>query len=243
MTLDFQDVSLSFGEHQILDRLTTRLEFDHVLAFIGPSGGGKSTLLRLLAGLITPDSGTIRIDDQSIPRSEAALRPYRARIGIVFQAYNLFPHLSALANIVLPLVRVHGVPRDQAITRAQAILDRFQLASHASKRPAELSGGQRQRVAIARAIAIEARLVVLDEPTSALDPEMTGEVLDLISELRDEDRTLLIVSHEMGFVRQIADQVAFVDQGTITESGPGEGFFDSPQNPATQRFLDRVFRY
>lgn len=243
MTLDFQDVSVSFGEHRIINRLTTRLDFEHVLAFIGPSGGGKSTLLRLLGGLITPDSGSIRIDDQAIPRSESALRPFRARIGIVFQAYNLFPHLTALDNIVLPLVQVHGVPRSEAVNRAHAILDRFQLGPHAAKRPAELSGGQRQRVAIARAIAIEARLIILDEPTSALDPEMTGEVLDLITELRDDDRTLLIVSHEMGFVRRIADRVAFVDQGGITESAPGEDIFESPQNPATQRFLERVFRY
>ncbi len=243
MTLDFQDVSVSFGDHRVIDSLTAQLKFDHVLAFIGPSGGGKSTLLRLLAGLITPDTGTIRIDDQPIPRSESALRPYRARIGIVFQAYNLFPHLTALDNIVLPLVEVHRVPRKEATSRALAILDRFQLGPHAAKRPAELSGGQRQRVAIARAIAIDARLIVLDEPTSALDPEMTGEVLDLITELRDDDRTLLIVSHEMGFVRRIADRVAFVDQGGITETASAGDFFESPKNATTQRFLERVFRY
>jgi polar amino acid transport system ATP-binding protein len=243
MTLEFDDVSKAFGEQTVIDHLTGRFEFDHVLAFVGPSGGGKSTLLRLVAGLTTPDSGTIRVDGTPIPTTESALRAYRSRIGIVFQAYNLFPHLSALDNIVLPLVQVHGKSPTAARARATAILDRLQLAPHAAKRPAELSGGQRQRVAIARAIAIDAQFVILDEPTSALDPEMTGEVLDLIEELRADNRSLLLVSHEMGFVRHAADLVAFVADGTITESAPGPEFFDLPQHPPTQRFLKRVFKY
>lgn len=227
----------------MIDRLTRSLTFDHILALIGPSGGGKSTLLRLIAGLTLPDSGTILIDDEGVPQTEPALRRHRQRLGMVFQAYNLFPHLTALENILLPMVRVHGVPKPEASERARAILDRFQLGSHAAKRPAELSGGQRQRVAISRAIAIDARLILLDEPTSALDPEMTGEVLDLIAELRADNRSLVIVSHEMGFVRESADQVAFVAEGTITEAANGHRLFDHPEHPGTRRFLERVFRY
>ncbi len=243
MTLEFHDVSKSFGGQIVIDHLSGRYEFDHVLAFVGPSGGGKSTLLRLIAGLAAPDSGTIRVNDETVPTTESALRAYRSRIGIVFQAYNLFPHLSALENIVLPLVHVHHKSPAVARHTANAILERLQLASHAAKRPAELSGGQRQRVAIARAIAIDAQFVILDEPTSALDPEMTGEVLDLIEELRTDNRSLLLVSHEMAFVRHAADLVAFVAGGTIAESAPGPTFFENPQGEATQRFLQRVFRY
>ncbi len=243
MTLEFDDVSKAFGGHTVIERLTGRFEFDHVLAFVGPSGGGKSTLLRLVAGLTVPESGSIRVNGEPVPTTESDLRAYRARIGMVFQAYNLFPHLDATENIVLPLVRVHGRSSRDARAAAAAILDRFQLAEHSHKRPAELSGGQRQRVAIARAIAIDARFVILDEPTSALDPEMTGEVLDLIEELRSEDRSLLLVSHEMSFVRHAADLVAFVADGTITESAPGPDFFKNATQPDTQRFLSRVFKY
>ncbi len=243
MTLEFDDVTKTFGDQTVIDHLTGHFEFKHVLALVGPSGGGKSTLVRLVAGLTTPDSGTIRVDGTAIPTTETALRAYRSRIGVVFQAYNLFPHLSALANIVLPLVHVHGKAPSVARAAATAILERLQLGPHAFKRPAELSGGQRQRVAIARAIAFGAQFVILDEPTSALDPEMTGEVLDLIDELRTDNRALLLVSHEMPFVRHTADLVALVAGGTIAESAPASAFFDEPQAPATRKFLQRVYKY
>jgi polar amino acid transport system ATP-binding protein len=243
MKLELRDVSKSFGSQSILEHLSATLEFDHTLALIGPSGGGKSTLLRLLAGLIPPDSGAILFDDQAVPTSEASLRSYRAKLGIVFQAFNLFPHLSALENILLPLIQVHGLTREDATRRAFAVLDRFQLKTHSDKRPAALSGGQRQRVAIARALAIEPRLLLLDEPTSALDPEMTAEVLDSLLELRNEGIPLVLVTHEMGFARHAADLVAFVSDGRLLEIADPEQFFTGPAHADARRFLQRTLRH
>jgi polar amino acid transport system ATP-binding protein len=243
MKIELRNVSRGFGSQPVLSHLDATLEFAHVLALIGPSGGGKSTLLRLLAGLIPPDGGSIAIDGETLPRSEKDLRAYRARIGIVFQAFNLFPHLSAFDNVLLPLVQVHGWTLPRARARAGAVLDRFRLSDHAAKRPAELSGGQRQRVAIARAIAIEPRFLLLDEPTSALDPEMTAEVLELLAELRSEGRPLVLVTHEMGFARHTADLVAFVANGVLAEvASPGQ-LFANPENAEVRSFLSRVLRY
>ena len=243
MKIELRGVSKRFGAQSVLANVTASLEFPHTLALIGPSGGGKSTLLRLLAGLITPDAGSITIDGHAIPNSTAALRLYRAQIGIVFQAFNLFPHLSALENILLPLTQVHHVPSDEASARAHAVLERFHLAAHAGKRPAELSGGQRQRVAIARAIAIQPKFLLFDEPTSALDPEMTAEVLDLLAELRSEGRPMILVTHAMGFARHTADQVAFVSGGTLLEVGRPDQIFEAAARPEVRQFLDRVLRY
>jgi len=243
MKIELHGVSKRFGAQSVLANVTATLEFEHTLALIGPSGGGKSTLLRLLAGLITPDEGIITIDGHALPGSAAALRAYRAQIGIVFQAFNLFPHLSALENILLPLTQVHRLAPAEATTRAQAVLERFQLAAHAGKRPAELSGGQRQRVAIARAIAIQPKFLLFDEPTSALDPEMTAEVLDLLAELRSEGRPMILVTHAMGFARHTADLVAFVSGGNLQEIASPDRFFGSPNRPEVRQFLERVLRY
>ncbi len=243
MRLELRNLSKRFGSRVIFADLSVTLEFAHTLALVGPSGGGKSTLLRLLAGLIPADSGTILFDGEPLPRDEAALRKYRAQLGIVFQSFNLFPHLTALENILLPLTEVHGLSADSAGLAARAVLARFRLADHADHRPAALSGGQRQRVAIARAIAIEPRLLLLDEPTSSLDPEMTGEVLDLLSALRQESRPLVLVTHEMGFARHTADLVALVDRGSLREVAPPEVFFTQPRQEETRRFLQRILRY
>ncbi len=243
MKVEFRHVTKTFGDHRVFDDLTGELTFDHVLALVGPSGGGKSTLLRLLAGLDVPDTGTLLVDGVAIPDRETDLRVYRRRIGVVFQAFNLFPHLTALENIILPLEKVHRIAHTDALRRAQDVLERFQLAAHARKHPAALSGGQRQRVAIARAIATRPDFLLLDEPTSALDPEMTGEVLDLIRELRDEGRSLILVTHEMGFARESADLVAFVAGGGVAEASAPDAFFGQPQRAETRRFLERVFRY
>lgn len=243
MKVELRGVSKAFGPHKVLDNVTFDVEFDHALALVGPSGGGKSTLLRLLAGLDRADSGTILMDGTALPHDEDSLRIYRRTVGTVFQAYNLFPHLSARDNVILPLVQVHGLGPAEARQRADEILDRFQLSTHAHKQPGLLSGGQRQRVAIVRALAIEPRFVLLDEPTSALDPEMTAEVLDVISELRATGKPAILVTHEMGFARQSADLVAFVADGGIAECAEAETFFSSPRTPATRRFLEKILKY
>jgi len=241
--IELANVSRSFGSHHVLNRVTASLDFTHTLALIGPSGGGKSTLLRLLAALDVPDAGEIRCDGQVLPRDAEERRLHRSRVGIVFQAFNLFPHLSALENTSLPLEHVHGVPRSESLERAAAVLRRFQLESHAHKKPASLSGGQRQRVAIARSLVTSPQLLLMDEPTSALDPEMTAEVLDVIAELRLSGAPIVLVTHEMGFARQSADLIAFVADGGIGESGPAGAFFESPQTEICRRFLGRVLKY
>jgi len=243
MNISLTNVTKAFGPLKVLDDVTFEATFEHTLALVGPSGGGKSTLLRLLAGLDRADAGTIRVDGEELEPREEMLRCYRKRIGIVFQAYNLFPHLTALENVVLALTQVHGLPRGRAMERAEEVLRRFQLAGHAGKQPAHLSGGQRQRVAIARALAIEPRFLLLDEPTSALDPEMTAEVLDVIAELRGSGRPIILVTHEMGFARRSADLVAFVSGGGVRECAPAEEFFTSPASEETRRFLDKILKY
>lgn len=243
MIIELTGLTKSFGPHRVLDGITRRLEFTHTLALIGPSGGGKSTLLRILAGLLAPDGGTVRINGEPLPADVDARRRYRTGIGIVFQAYNLFPHLTARENILLPLVEVHGLPRDEARARAEDVLARFQLTAHAGKHPAALSGGQRQRIAIARAIATQPRFLLFDEPTSALDPEMTAEVLDLLAELRAEGRTLILVTHEMGFARHTADLAAFVAQGTLLEVAEPAQLFAGAEHPDVRRFLGRILRH
>jgi polar amino acid transport system ATP-binding protein len=243
MKLELRGLTKKFGTHTVLDGIDLALDDVHCLALIGPSGGGKSTLLRLIAGLEYPSAGTVALNGREIDYDDGALLAHRRSIGTVFQAYNLFPHLTALRNITLPLEKVHGRSADEAHALAEATLERFQLRNHAHKRPAELSGGQRQRVAIARAIAIKPQVVLLDEPTSALDPEMTAEVLELIEELKNEGRDLLLVTHEMGFARHVADRVALLAEGRIAEIGPPEQLFAAPQADATRAFLRRVLKY
>ncbi len=243
MKVELRGVSKAFGEQRVLENASFEAEFEHTLALVGPSGGGKSTLLRLLAGLDRPDAGEVRVNDSALPGPEEELRRYRRTIGIVFQAYNLFPHLSAAENVILPLVEVHGLSRAAARSRADEELQRFRLAGHAHKQPGQLSGGQRQRVAIARALAIRPRFLLLDEPTSALDPEMTAEVLDVIVELRELGKPIVLVTHEMGFARHTADLVAFVADGGVRECAPAGEFFSSPASPATRQFLEKILKY
>jgi polar amino acid transport system ATP-binding protein len=243
MNILLRRVTKRFGAQTVLDAVDFEAEFSHTLALIGPSGGGKSTLLRLLAGLDTPDKGGILINGAPLPSEESALRLHRSRTGIVFQAFNLFPHLSALGNVMLPLTAVHGLDPIRARERAMEVLDRFSLAEHCAKQPAQLSGGQRQRVAIARALAPDPAFLLLDEPTSALDPEMTAEVLDVIAELRKSGKPIILVTHEMGFACRSADSVAFIAGGGVLECAAADEFFANPTHPAVKQFLERILKY
>ena len=243
MEIHLHNITKAFGEHQVLNELNLDLKDVYSLVIIGPSGGGKTTLLRILAGLESPTSGTMKINQHEILFEESELRKYRSAIGMVFQAYNLFPHLTALQNITLPLVKVHGLAEEEAKDRALNLLIRFQLEEHGHKKPAQLSGGQKQRIAISRAAAINPEVLLLDEPTSALDPEFTAEVLDLIEELREEGMQLIMVTHEMGFARHVADHVVFMADGDICESNPPQAVFAGSENTAVRQFLAKVLKY
>ncbi|MFM8495926.1 MAG: amino acid ABC transporter ATP-binding protein [Planctomycetia bacterium] len=240
MKLDVEDLVQRFDGTTVLDRLALFTGDIQALVLVGPSGGGKSTLLRILAGLDVPTSGSVAFDGQPLPRSEAALRDYRKTVGTVFQAYNLFPHLSALDNLLLPLVHVHGLSPAAARDRVREPLERFHLAAHAHKRPAELSGGQKQRIAILRALVVQPRRLFLDEPTSALDPEMTAEVLEMIGELKTLGTQFVLVTHEMGFARRVADEVAFVGEGRVLAHGAAAEMFDHCAVPRVRDFFGRI---
>ncbi len=243
MRLKLQNLTKRYGSNTVLDSVSLSLESINSLVLIGPSGGGKTTLLRILAGLESFEEGDITINEHNLNLPEEALLQYRRQIGMVYQAYNLFPHLTALGNIILPLVQVHNMERRAAEEHALSLLERFHLAEHAHKHPAALSGGQQQRIAICRAVAIKPEFLLLDEPTSALDPEYTSEVLDLIEELREEGMELILVTHEMGFAHNAADYILFIADGGITAHGTPEMIFDRRDNPRVTRFLDKVLKY
>jgi polar amino acid transport system ATP-binding protein len=243
MRLRATDLCKSFGRQVVLENVNLDLDQVRTLALVGPSGGGKSTLLRIIAGLEKPDSGTLCLDDREIIYREIELMAHRRTVGTVFQAYNLFPHLTALQNITLPLEKVHQYKAADARQVAEDILDRFGLSEHSQKPPAQLSGGQRQRVAIARAISIKPKLLLFDEPTSALDPEMTAEVLEVIEELREEGRDLVLVTHQMGFAHRVADRIALLSGGQIIECGPPEDVLDNPRSEITRQFLAKILKY
>jgi polar amino acid transport system ATP-binding protein len=240
MKLEARDIVQRFDTATVLDRLTLCTGDIQSLVLVGPSGGGKSTLLRILAGLDLPVAGTVAFDGVALPRDEASLRDYRKTVGTVFQAYNLFPHLSALDNLLLPLVHVHGLTEQAARERVREPLERFQLMAHAHKRPAELSGGQKQRIAILRALVVQPRRLFLDEPTSALDPEMTGEVLEMIGELKALGTQFVLVTHEMGFAKRVADEVAFIADGVVLAHGPAAGMFEHCAEPRVRDFFARI---
>ena len=243
MKLEVTSLTKCYGKTRALDGLTLPVETARVLVLIGPSGGGKSTLLRVLGGLETADAGTVAINGYRLLADPAALQTYRRKNGFLFQQFNLFPHLTALRNIALPLEKVHGHSPAEALAMAEQALSRFSLLDHASKLPAQLSGGQQQRVGIARAVARQPEILFLDEPTSALDPEMTAEVLELIQELAEAGQDIILSTHEMGFARAVADQVAFVAAGKIEEVSPPASLFGAPESALCQRFLSRVMRY
>ncbi|MCW2610879.1 MAG: peptide transporter ATP-binding protein [Cryptosporangiaceae bacterium] len=229
-----------FGSTVVLDDVSLDVPAHSVTALIGASGSGKSTLLRCVNLLETVDDGVIRLDGEDITDPRVRVDDVRKRLGIVFQAYNLFPHMTVLQNVTLAPRRVHRIARREAEDRARALLDRFGLAAKAGEYPDRLSGGQQQRVAIVRAVVNSPRLLLLDEVTAALDPELVGEVLSVVRELADQGMTMVIATHEMGFARQVADQVCFLDGGAVLERGTPAEVFGAPREERTRRFLRRV---
>ena len=238
--LQMREVSKVFGSSWVLQGVDLELADGTATALIGASGSGKSTLLRCANLLEQVDDGVIELDGRDITDPRVDPDEVRRHIGVVFQAYNLFPHRSVLDNVTLAPRKVHGTPRAEAEERGRALLARFGLADKASDYPDRLSGGQQQRVAIVRAIATRPRLLLLDEVTSALDPELVGEVLDLVKELKHEGMTMLIATHEMAFAREVADEVCFLDGGVVLERGPARAVLGDPQQERTRQFLRRV---
>jgi polar amino acid transport system ATP-binding protein len=238
--LELSQVDKRFGDSHVLGAIDFSLDPHEVVCLIGPSGSGKSTLLRCV-NLIEPISaGSIHLDGEEITRPGIDEDRVRRKIGIVFQAYNLFPHMTVLENITLAPRRVLKTTKSEAHADAVRLLERFGLADKSTSYPDRLSGGQQQRAAIVRALAMRPSLMMLDEVTSALDPELVGEVLRVVRELAEEGMTMLIVTHEMAFARDIADRVVFLDEGRIVEEGPPDQIFSDPQNPRTRRFLQRI---
>jgi general L-amino acid transport system ATP-binding protein len=240
----------SFGAFHVLKDVDLDVGRGEVVVIIGASGSGKSTLIRCVNGLEVYQSGRLTVDGFNMPTEadreiggEKELARIRKGVGMVFQQFNLFPHMSAIDNVAIAPIRVHRRKADEAKAAALQLLDRVGLRDHAHKHPAQLSGGQQQRVAIARSLAMEPHIMLFDEPTSALDPEMVGEVLDVMRELAREGMTMIIVTHEMGFAREVADRVVYIDHGRILEIGTPAQIFDQPTHERTRTFLSRVLRH
>jgi glutamate/aspartate transport system ATP-binding protein len=241
--IDIEHVDKFYGRHQVLKGCSTHVDKGEVMVICGPSGSGKSTLIKCVNGLEPFQGGRITVDGVSIGDRTTDLPKLRARIGMVFQLFELYPHMTALENICLAPEKVRHQPRDVAEAKAMALLSRVGLADHARKYPSELSGGQQQRVAIARALAMDPIAMLFDEPTSALDPEMINEVLDVIVGLAGEGMTMIVVTHEMGFARRVADRVVFMDDGRILEDGPTAAFFAAPTTGRARQFLSKILTH
>ncbi|MGW3951732.1 amino acid ABC transporter ATP-binding protein [Streptomyces sp. NPDC004752] len=238
--LRMESVRKNFGASVVLRAVDLEVAPHTVTALIGASGSGKSTLLRCANLLEEIDDGAIWLDDEEITDPRVDQDAVRRRIGVVFQAYNLFPHMTVLENITLAPRRVHGVARAEAEERAIGLLERLGLSDKSRAYPDRLSGGQQQRVAIVRALAVRPRLLLLDEITAALDPELVGEVLTVVRDLKNDGMTMVLATHEMGFAREVADQVCFLDGGVVLERGTAEQVFEDPQQERTRRFLRRI---
>ncbi len=235
-----RDVRKRFGEHEVLKGVSTEFQTGQVTVIIGASGSGKSTLLRAINRLEPHDSGSITIDGVEVSDDQRTLQKQRSEVGMVFQQFNLFGHMSVLDNVTLAPRRIRRTPRAAANEQAMLLLKRVGMQDHAHKYPWQLSGGQQQRVAIARALAMQPKVMLFDEPTSALDPEMVQEVLDVMRELARGGMTMIVVTHEMGFAREVADRVMFFDQGCIAHDAPPAEFFAHPANERIRAFIGRV---
>jgi len=241
--IELENVSKWYGPAQVLDNCSMRIAKGEVVVICGPSGSGKSTLIKCINGLEPFTKGTITVDGISVGDRATNLPKLRSRIGMVFQSFELFPHMTATENIVLAQQKVLARDRAEAEAKAQELLARMGLAEHAAKYPAQLSGGQQQRVAIARALAMDPIAMLFDEPTSALDPEMITEVLDVMVKLAEEGMTMAVVTHEMGFARKVAHRVVFMDQGAIVEDADKEAFFGTPRSERAQLFLSKILQH
>ncbi len=238
--IDVKNLTKAFGDHMVLAGINEHIRKGEKVAVIGPSGSGKSTFLRCLNLLEQPTGGTITFEGVDITDPKTDINKLRTRMGMVFQQFNLFPHLSVLENIRLAPVKLKLMTKEQAGEKALELLKRVGLPDKADAYPKQLSGGQQQRIAIARALAMNPDVMLFDEPTSALDPEMVGEVLEIMKELADDGMTMVVVTHEMGFAHSVATRVLFMDEGNIAEQGAPEGFFGNPQNPRLREFLSKV---
>ena len=241
--IEIRNVSKWYGQTQVLKGCSTRVDKGEVVVICGPSGSGKSTLIKCVNGLEAFAEGSIEVDGVSVGDPKTDLPKLRARVGMVFQHFELFPHMNVLQNLELAQVKVLGRSVDEAAARGMALLDRVGLREHAEKFPGQLSGGQQQRVAIARALAMDPVCLLFDEPTSALDPEMIGEVLDVMVGLAREGMTMMVVTHEMGFARKVAKRVVFMDHGEIVEDAPVAQFFDAPASERAKTFLARILHH
>jgi polar amino acid transport system ATP-binding protein len=238
--IELKDVHKSFGKVEVLKGITASVAKSEVVCIIGPSGSGKSTILRCINGLESYDSGDISIEGTRVDRNDRSIVAVRTQVSMVFQRFNLFPHRTALENVIEGPLYVKKEPRAAALARGRALLAQVGLAEKADGHPPQLSGGQQQRVAIARALAMQPKAILFDEPTSALDPELVGEVLSVMRKLADDGMTMVVVTHEMGFARDVADRVLFIDGGVIVEQGAAKSVLNQPQHPRTQDFLRRV---
>jgi len=238
--IEVKNLHKSFGEVQVLNGIDEHISAGEVVVVIGPSGSGKSTFLRCLNLLESPTNGEIYIENELINSPQANVNAIRQKMGMVFQQFNLFPHLTIMENITLAPVKLKKMTKQEAIKKGEELLKRVGLSEKAQAYPAQLSGGQKQRVAIARALAMQPEIMLFDEPTSALDPEMVGEVLDVMKDLAKDGMTMVVVTHEMGFAREVGTRVLFMDEGIVMESGTPTDIFDNPQNPRLQSFLSKV---
>ncbi len=238
--VEFEGVNKYFGDTHVLKDVTLDVNDGEVLVVVGPSGSGKSTLLRCANRLEEIQSGEIRLDGQSISAPDADVNRLRQQIGMVFQSFNLFPHKTALQNVSLAPTKVRGVDEADARRRAEELLEQVGLAGQADSYPNQLSGGQQQRVAIARALAMDPRVMLFDEVTSALDPELVGEVLGVMRTLADEGMTMMVVTHEMGFAREVGDRIVLMSDGRVVETASPEQFFDRPETDRAKRFLSKL---
>jgi putative glutamine transport system ATP-binding protein len=238
--IEFQNVDKFFGDFKVLEDIDFTVEEGEVVVVIGPSGSGKSTLLRCINALEEISSGKLIVDGIEVHDKKTKLNALRTEIGFVFQQFNLYPHMTVAQNVKLAPINVKGVSKKEADERCKRLLERVGIAEQENKYPESLSGGQQQRVAIARGLAMEPKIMLFDEPTSALDPEMINEVLETMADLAKGGMTMVVVTHEMGFARRVADRVVFMDEGRIVEVGTPEHFFQNPQNERTKRFLDQI---